>query len=153
MNAALGTRPLSTAEQEIWYAIKRLSETALARVAADIEAATGLSGADFGILTRLEDLGDGILRQAALAKSLGWHKARLSHQLTRMESRGLVRRDTAATERGVQLSMLPLGRQIIKAARPVHATAVRTHVLDSIDPEGARVILRLAHRITGSEVQ
>jgi hypothetical protein len=36
-------------------------------------------GADFGILSRLEDFGKEKLIQQDLAASLGWHKTRLSH--------------------------------------------------------------------------
>jgi hypothetical protein len=43
-------------------------------VESEIEAAKGLSGADFGILSRLEDLGGGKLDQRDLLASLGWHK-------------------------------------------------------------------------------
>jgi len=142
-------RLLSKDEQQTWHAIKRLSETALARVAGEIEAATGLSGSDFGILTRLEDLGGGTLLQRDLVKSLGWHKARLSHQLTRMEGRGLVRRENPTSGRGVLVSILILGRTTIATARPVHSSAIRTHVLSHLNAEEARVLVQVARRMAG----
>lgn len=63
---------------ELWAAWKGASEAVRAAVGADITAATGLSDPDFGVLTRLTDLGDGTLRQSELAKSMGWHRSRLS---------------------------------------------------------------------------
>ncbi|GAA4189767.1 MarR family winged helix-turn-helix transcriptional regulator [Gryllotalpicola kribbensis] len=122
---------LSDEEARIWHAWKRASDTVRARVAEEIGAATGLSDPDFGILTRLEDLGDGTLRQSELAASMGWHRSRLSHQLTRMEERGLVLRDAAAGP-GVTVSLTPAGSAAVAAARPVHAEAVRRHLVSRI---------------------
>lgn len=76
-----------------------MSDNVLARVGSDIEKGSGLSGADFGVLSRLEGLGRGSLRQQELADSMVWHKSRLSHQLTRMQQRGYLERSPAATGR------------------------------------------------------
>ncbi len=135
----------------VWHALKRLSETALSLVGADIEAASGLSGADFGILSRLEDLGGGTLHQHELAKLLGWQKARLSHQLTRMQSRALLRRDCPAAGIGVQVSILQAGRDAIATARPVHAASIRQHVLRHIREKEARTLVDVVQRLKGAE--
>ena len=52
--------------------------------------ATGLSGPEFGVLSRLAALGKGEMRQQALASVMAWDKSRLSHQLTRMQERALI---------------------------------------------------------------
>src|SRR6185295_5870130 len=100
-----------------------------AAIGAKIARSTGLSDPDFGILTRLDDA-DGSLRQQDLATSMGWHRSRLSHQLTRMEHRGLVVRVTR--DPAVQVALTDAGRAAAAAARPVHARAVRRHLLDHI---------------------
>ena len=138
---------LSDDEQATWLAVKRLSGQALAAVSRDIEAATGLSGADFGILARLEDLGAGRLAQATLLASLEWEKSRLSHQLTRMEVRHLTERDRSDA-RSVMVRMLPFGRERIALARPVHALAVRRHILRHTTPDEARILTRIVQRLT-----
>jgi len=122
---------LSDEEARLWHAWKRASDTVRARVAEEIGAATGLSDPDFGVLTRVEDLGGGTLRQSELAASMGWHRSRLSHQLTRMEERGLVQRDAAGGP-GVAVSITPAGSAAVAAARPVHAEAVRRHLVSCI---------------------
>jgi len=128
-----GPDPLTDEERRLWHAWKRASEAVRARVADDIGAATGLSDPDFGILTRLLDLGEGTLRQNELAAAMGWHRSRLSHQLTRMEQRGLVTR--AAAGEGVSVSITADGRAAAQAALPVHARSVRRH-LTSLTPPG-----------------
>lgn len=146
-DSKLATNPLSKEELEIWHALKQLGTLGFAAVERDIEAAAQLSGADFGILSRLEDLGDGVLAQSALRESLQWDKSRLSHQLTRMESRGLLRRKVVGKDSNTTVSILAKGRQAIAAARPAHAAAVRDHVLRHVTAEDAKAILRVMRRL------
>ncbi|MEV5721964.1 MarR family winged helix-turn-helix transcriptional regulator [Amycolatopsis mediterranei] len=122
---------LSEDEARLWHAWKRASDTVRARIGDDLATATGLSDPEFGILTRLEDLGRGVLRQSELATSMGWHRSRLSHQLTRMEQRGLVTRDSASGT-GVTVSITDAGRTMIATARPVHAQSVKRHLLAQV---------------------
>jgi DNA-binding MarR family transcriptional regulator len=130
---------LDTDETRLWHAWKKASDTVRARVAEQLDAATGLSDPDFGVLTRLEDLGGGELRQNELAASMGWHRSRLSHQLTRMEQRGLVGRSEVPG--GVLVGITPLGAERVAAARPAHARAVRAALIGLIPPGDAPAVL------------
>jgi len=134
--------PLTDDELRLWHAWKRASERVRARVAETIAAETGLSDPDFAILTRVEDAADGALRQNELAASLGWHRSRLSHQLTRMQERGLVTRVAAGT--GVEVRATSAGREVIARARPHHAAAVREHLIAHATPEFLVTLERLA---------
>ncbi|WP_182048037.1 MarR family winged helix-turn-helix transcriptional regulator [Curtobacterium sp. ME26] len=121
------TAPLSEQEQRLWHAWKLAADTVRQRVAEDIKAGSGLSDQDFSIVTRLVDLGSGALRQNELSASLRWDRTRLSHQLTRMEHRGLVSR--SAVDGGVLVRITDEGERLVRAARPIHAEAVRKHLL------------------------
>jgi DNA-binding MarR family transcriptional regulator len=122
-------------ESELWDAWKGAAEKVRGKVrgkvAADITAKTGLSDPDFGVLTRLVELGDGKLRQSDLARSMGWHRSRLSHHLTRMEQRELLRRRDSP-DGGVEVEVTSAGRSAAVAARPVHAAAVRRHLIEPL---------------------
>jgi DNA-binding MarR family transcriptional regulator len=118
-------------ETELWAAWKGAAEEIHGKVAADITAETGLSDPDFGVLTRLVELGNGRLRQSDLARSMGWHRSRLSHHLTRMEQRDLLRRRDSP-DGGVEVEVTPAGRSAAIAARPVHAAAVRRHLVEPL---------------------
>jgi DNA-binding MarR family transcriptional regulator len=135
--------PLTNDELALWTEWKMTSEAVRARVAADIQEGTGLSDPDFGVLTRVVELGGGRLRQNQLADSMGWHRSRLSHHLSRMEQRGLITRQDAA-EGGVAVLVTDAGRDAVTVARPIHADAVRRHLLEPLAPEqfeALRVIL------------
>ncbi|WP_416069849.1 MarR family transcriptional regulator [Streptomyces sp. AK02-01A] len=85
-------------------------------------------GPDFGVLTRVVETGGGRLRQSRLAELMGVHRSRLSHHLTRMEERGLITRERAVG--GVDVVVTDDGRRATERARPVHAAAVRRHLVD-----------------------
>jgi DNA-binding MarR family transcriptional regulator len=98
------------------------------------------------VLTRVVELGGGRLRQNRLAELMGYHRSRLSHHLTRMEERGLVVRESVPG--GVEVSATQAGRAAIAEARPVHARAVRRHLVEPLgDPEAARALLGTLTRL------
>ena len=141
---------LSPDEMHLWRAWKMMGETVRARIVQEITTATGLSDPDYGVLSRLDELGGGQLRQQALAESMHWSKSRLSHHLTRMQERGLVVRQPAKNEAGISISITAIGREILERARPVHARAVRRHLLDRLTPDEVQMLEALATRL-GSE--
>lgn len=121
--------PLDAAERKIWFAWKRAHEVVRTLIAEDVTAATGLSDADVAILIRLDESA-GTLRQNRLGSWLGWDASRLSHHLTRMETRGLLTRRKLVN--GVEVDLTADGRAAVTEARPVHAAAVRQHLLEPI---------------------
>jgi DNA-binding MarR family transcriptional regulator len=118
--------PLTESEAELWHAWQAASES-LSQVSSEVATETGLSEPDLTVLTRLQDVGGGRLRQSELAASTGWHRSRLSHHLRRMQERGLV--DRTEVPGGVDVRLTTMGRAAVHKARPVHADAVRRHLV------------------------
>jgi DNA-binding MarR family transcriptional regulator len=140
---------LSPDELQVWQACKALSHGVTRRIDAELTAATGLSGSEYGLLSRLEELGDGRLGQQALADALGWAKSRMSHQLTRMAARGIVDREKGQT--GMIVVLTPDGRDLLARARPVHAAAVREYLIDLLGEHERAVLVRIAARLTDAQ--
>ncbi len=141
---------LSPRELRIWHAFRLMGEDVLARVSRDIAQATGLSGSEFGVLSRLAALGKEEMRQQDLARMMGWEKSRLSHQLTRMQARKLIERRTA--EGRVTLIVLTqAGREKLEAARPVHAESVRRHLLSRLSAEQIETLVRVSNLLGDEE--
>lgn len=138
---------LSPEEMRLWHAWKMMGEAVRARVAQEITNVTGLSDPDYGVLSRLDELGDGQLRQQALAELMHWSKSRLSHHLTRMQERSLVIRQSLENDGGVWITITPLGREVLGRARPVHARAVRRHLLDHLTPDEVQMLHAIAARL------
>jgi DNA-binding MarR family transcriptional regulator len=135
---------LSPRELRVWHAFLLMGEDVLGRVGRDIAQATGLSGSEFGVLSRLAALGKGEMWQQALASVMAWDKSRLSHQLTRMQERALIeRRHTDG--KAVLVVLTKLGREKLDAARPMHAESVRRNLLSRLTSEQIDTIVRVSN--------
>ena len=130
------TSPLDDAEMAQWIAWKRANDAVTAAVAQEIQSASALSVPDFSILSRVIENGGGRMPQQELGLMLGWQRARLSRQLSRMADRGLlIREDGPAGRRFVVAT--DAGRTALEAARPAHARAVRRALLRHATTERA----------------
>src|SRR5271167_3357689 len=86
----MADRWLTDEQQRVWrgyLAMVNRLEGALNR---QLQQDCGLSLADYDVLVELSERGP--LRMFELADSLAWEQSRLSHQLSRMRTRGLVTR-------------------------------------------------------------
>lgn len=144
LESTMATKPLSPHELRVWHAFRLMNEDVLARVGQDIAQATGLSGPEFAVLSRLEAFGHGEMRQQELARVMGWDKSRLSHQLNRMERRSLVERRPGESK-VVLVVLTKLGREKLDRARPIHAHSVRKNLLNRISPEQTATIVRISN--------
>jgi DNA-binding MarR family transcriptional regulator len=105
------------------------------RINRDIFRETGLSEADVEILMALMEAPDEPMRALALRCGLEWEKSRLSHQVRRMEQRGLVRRELCIEDnRGAFVGLTAIGRQLAEDARRAHDRAVQHYVIDVLSP-------------------
>src|SRR6266851_3185575 len=83
---------LTERELRAWRAFHQMQELLRARIEQQLQA-SGLSYADYSVLTVLSEAPDGRLRPYELSRIAGWEKSRLHHQLTRMGTRGLITRE------------------------------------------------------------
>jgi DNA-binding MarR family transcriptional regulator len=143
-------RSLSPRELRIWHAFLSMGEDVLERVGGDIALATGLSGPEFGVLSRLAAFGKGELRQQELATVMGWEKSRLSHQLSRMQKRKLIER-RAGDGRATLIVLTRTGREKLELALPVRAESVRRNLLSRLSPEQIETIIRVSNLLGDEE--
>jgi DNA-binding MarR family transcriptional regulator len=130
------TRWLTDHEQRAWRAYQQLRHQLDARIRADLVRTAGMSDADYAVLVHLSEAADERLRARELAATLQWEKSRLSHQITRMEKRGLVERAECPTDaRGAFIVLTSQGRDAIDAAAPLHVDAVRRYLIDGLTPD------------------
>lgn len=96
----------------------------------------GLSSNDYEILVELSEAPRGQLRMTELADRTAQSRSRLSHQVSRMETRGLVRReDCAGDKRGTFAVLTPHGVSLIERVAPSHVASVRRHFIDHLSAE------------------
>lgn len=141
-----GHPPLTDDELRRWEAWKRACDGVLDRVRREVRDGTGLSNADFAVLLSVVESGGGVVRQQRLCAETGWTQSRASNHLSRMERRELVRREAIAG--GVRVHATAEGREALLRARPIHAAAVRRHLLDGLDDAAHGAIARLADALS-----
>ncbi|KDN77605.1 MarR family transcriptional regulator [Streptomyces olindensis] len=130
------TRWLTTEEQQAWRGLINLTAQLQSVLARQLQDEHGISLPDYEVLGRLHDAPGHRLRARDLGTSLAWEQSRLSHQLARMQRRGLVAREECETDRrGATFCLTPAGRTAIVHAAPGHVEAVRRLVFDALSPE------------------
>jgi DNA-binding MarR family transcriptional regulator len=111
------------------------------QITRDLARDSGLSDADYDVLSNLSEADGHRLRLGDLAAHMLWSKSRLSHHISRMEQRGLVARgDCPSDGRGAVLGLTEAGWQAIRAAAPAHVESVRRHFIDRLSAEQIRVL-------------
>ncbi len=118
---------------ELWRLWKLANESVRGRIFEEITASSGLSDADIAVLFRIADTKDNEMKQRELAAALHWHRSRLSHQLSRMEQRGLLRRSRSRA--GVMISATGAGIEAVESARPALVASIRKNFIDLIPAE------------------
>jgi DNA-binding MarR family transcriptional regulator len=104
-----------------------------ARLNKQMQDESGISIADFSVLVPLSEHPQGRMRVLELARALGWEKSRLSHQLSRMQQRGLIERSNCSEDRrGAFVVLSEQGRATVEAAAPRHVEAVRRYFFDEL---------------------
>jgi len=128
-------RWLSDEEQQAWRATVHLSQLLLRQLDRDLTA-YGLNGRDYEILVELSESPDHRLRMTDLADATSQSRSRLSHQIARMEKRGLVRRDECeGDKRGTFTVLTATGAAAIERVAPHHVDNVRRHFIDRLTPQ------------------
>lgn len=143
-----GTRRWLTPDEEAaWRAFRRMLVAVTERTSKDL-AATNLSMPDYDVLSTLADRDGHRWGLRDMAEKMEWSRSRLSHQLGRMQARGLVDRLPDDTDgRGVVLQLTPVGYAALREATGTHLASVRRRFVDRLSPDELETIRDLAARI------
>lgn len=135
------TEWLTAEQQKHWRAYIAATTLLHEKLSRELQAAHGLTMADYEILVRLSEADDRQLRMSQLASYTLASRSRLSHQVDRLEKAGLVRREPCESDRrGANAVLTDKGWQLLVAAAPTHVEGVRAHFVDLLsDREFAAV--------------
>jgi DNA-binding MarR family transcriptional regulator len=130
------TRWLNAGQQQHWRAYITASTLLDEQLARELQAAHGLTMADYEILVRLSDSPTRRLRMSQLAERSLASRSRLSHQIDRMEKAGLERREPCEEDRrGANAVLTDHGWKTLVEAAPTHVAGVREHLVDVLTDE------------------
>lgn len=128
-------RRLDDAEMETWLPVIRFVQLLPQVLDRTLKEEVGLNHARYAILITLA--GDvGGVTMTELARIAGLSRSRLSHALDSLEERGWVARSSCGSDkRTLSASLTPAGREMLRAAAPVHVDQVRELVLDPLSAQ------------------
>lgn len=119
-----------------------------AQLERDLGRDSGLSEADYEVLSTLSEKTGHRWQLRELAAKMLWSRSRLSHHVARMEQRGLLaRQDDPADRRGCMIVLTSEGMDRLEAAAPHHVASVRTHFLDQLTEREVATLTKLAERV------
>jgi DNA-binding MarR family transcriptional regulator len=143
----VATNWLSDEELATWKGFTLMSLQLTARLSRSL-AEAGLSFQDYAVLASLSDEPDGRKRIVELGRELGWEKSRVSHHVTRMVARGLVRKERcSADQRGAWVVLSDQGRAESARVAPRHVAEVRDLFIDRLSPAQLATVRAASERV------
>ncbi len=127
---------LTADEQRAWRTYLRMSSLLPAALNRQLQQDSGLTLPEYEVLVQLSEAPGQVLRPFQICEALNWEQSRLSHQLTRMQRRGLVaRQECEADGRGAFVVLTAAGADAIGSAAPGHVAAVRRLMFDRLSED------------------
>lgn len=141
-------RWLTAPQERSWRRYRRMRTLLDLQIARDLHRESGLSEADYDVLSTLSEKPEGCWRARDLAAQLLWSTSRLAHHVGRMEQRGLVaRRPCPDDARGALISLTEQGRATLRKAAPPHVASVRRHLIDLLTAEEVAALDTIAGKV------
>lgn len=129
---------LTPAQEQAWRRYRRMRVLLDLQIARDLHQDSGLSEADYDVLSTLSEHPDDRWRARDLAAQLLWSTSRLAHHVGRMEQRGLVaRRPCPGDARGA----------IISLTAPPHVASVRRHMIGLLTDDEVAALDAIAGKV------
>ena len=142
-------RWLDEREERAWRGFQRMRTSLTAHLARELARATGLTEADYAVLVTVSEAPGHRIRSRDLGQALGWDRSRLSHQITRMQARGTIKREPCPGDaRGFDVILTPGGLASIEAAAPMHLATVRHCFADLLTPQQLDALADIADAVT-----
>src|SRR3954452_14977865 len=138
---------LDAREDRAWSAFIHAHQQLEAQLSRRLQL-SGLSGADYEVLAVLSALDRDRMPAHDLCKALGWEKSRLSHQVRRMQTDGLISREPNPKDaRSTLVCLLPAGLAAIEKAAPRHVEDVRRNFIGLFPPAELDTLAILNERV------
>lgn len=141
-------RWLTPAELETWQQLGLMMERLPAALEAQLQQDARLSYIEYYVLAGLSEQPEHRMRMSDLALRTNAEQSRLSHLISRLERRGLVRREPDPTNgRYTQAILTAAGHTHLTEAAPGHVARVRDLVFDVLTPAELDTLRTAAQKI------
>jgi DNA-binding MarR family transcriptional regulator len=150
LRAVASPRWLTPDEMRAWRGYRRMRALLDLQITRDLAADSGLSDADYDVLSSVSEAPGHRMRLGELATSMRWSVSRLSHHVSRMQQRRLVAREECADDgRAATVVLTDAGWAAIRAAATHHVESVRRHLVDLLDADEIAALTRISEKVVG----
>jgi len=140
---------VSGTDLAVWRSLLDVSARLRLEIDRDLQETASISTTEHHVLISLVEHEGHALRSSELAAEMGWERSRLSHQIRRMEVRGLIRRSRdIADSRGSVITLTPAGLTVLREVTGSHLAFVRKIFLDALDEESKRSLAVALARVS-----
>ena len=112
-------------DSRAWRAFHKIGTSLLPHLGRQITNHSGISGTEYVVLVALSELTVPSVNLNRLAQGLGWEISRMSHQISRMEETGFVKKSRNTDDsRCFDVSITAKGRKMAEAAIPLQSKEI-----------------------------
>ena len=143
---------LSDEQQAAWRPFVALLLRLPAVLDAQLQKDAGITQFDYLVLSALSEANDRALRMSELAATANSSMSRLSHVVSRLETRGWVRREPCPGDgRFINAVLTDEGWQKVLATAPGHVAAVRELLVKTLTEEEFRQLGAISARVLAAQ--
>ena len=136
-------------DSKAWRAFHKIGNSLLPHLSRQITNHSGITGAEYVVLVALSELITPNVNLNRLALGLGWETSRMSHQLSRMEEKGLVKKARNVEDsRCFDVSITAKGRKIAESAIPLQSKEINHCFSDVLSKEQMISLIEISDAIS-----
>jgi DNA-binding MarR family transcriptional regulator len=136
-------------DSKSWRAFHRIGTSLLPHLGRQITNHSGISGAEYVVLVALSELTVPSVNLNRLAQGLAWEISRMSHQISRMDEAGLVKKTRNLEDsRCFDVSITAKGRKIAEAAIPLQSIEINHCFSEVLTQAQLKSLIEISEAIT-----
>jgi DNA-binding MarR family transcriptional regulator len=136
-------------DSKAWRAFHKIGTSLLPHLGRQITNHSGISGAEYVVLVALSELKVPSVNLNRLAQGLGWEISRMSHQISRMEETGLVKKSRNTEDsRCFDVFITAKGRKIAESAIPLQSIEINHCFSDVLTHAQMKALIEISEAIS-----
>ena len=136
-------------DSKAWRAFHKIGTSLLPHLGRQITNHSGISGTEYVVLVALSELTVPSVNLNRLAHGLGWEISRMSHQISRMDEAGLVKKTKNLEDsRCFDVSITAKGRKIAEAAIPLQSKEINHCFSEVLTQAQMKVLIEISEAIS-----
>lgn len=144
----MATKTGTDLNERAWRAFHKIRTQLLPPLIKHLNEEGGMSEAEYQVFIGLRTSENGQLKPSQLAEAIGWELGRLSHQVSRMESKGLLaKQQCPADARSCWVGATKKGQALFDKTLPIQNKEVDRLFSDALTNEQKRSLIEISEAI------